>query len=145
MLERDCDGAMELGLCHRNNSRICLDQTRAIFFIHISNHQPNWLASRYSTRPQPTFNPARSCAVTYIRGRPGLEGYQADGQPAVDASACNIPDDGPRPCGRWNNPAGTGWSCAPPGKYDWMIIAWRWFRGCHYHCCNSLFLFFFRQ
>jgi len=35
-------------------------------------------------------------AAAYIRGRPGLEGYQPDGRPAVDASAsrvCDILDD----------------------------------------------------
>jgi len=94
-----CDGAIELGLCYRNNSRICLDQTRAISFILSRSYQiTNRLASRYSTddnRPQPTS--ARGCAAAYIRGRPGLNAHQPDGRPAVDASAsrvCDILDNG---------------------------------------------------
>ena len=38
ILYMSCDGAIELGLCHRNNSRICLDQTRTISFILSCSH-----------------------------------------------------------------------------------------------------------
>ena len=59
-----------------NNSRICLDQTRAISFTQswFTYQITNRLASRYSMPHQPQQTTASGCAVAYIRGRPGPGG-----------------------------------------------------------------------
>ena len=116
-----------LWLCYRKyHKSVYLRLAQSpLFSYQITNR----LASRYSMRPQPQQMTARGCAVAYIRGRPGLKGYQPDGRPAMDASSgrvCDIPDKGPRPCGGWKNPAGT---LSPlPGEASGMKT-WPWLHG----------------